>query len=508
MKKMIELLLIVVLMCGSARAVAETIGYTGFEEPGGNGSYIYTATTPMYLPNTASVNVNYSSVGGELGFQTWYNGTDGPTSGSESGDYLGVQNYYNYAGNGSYEMEDCDPECQLEIDAVDVSNYHDVIVSAYLKIMGSYGFEDGDVIRVYVLIDGTQEIELFNMGGDDLNAYYVEHGYDYVQYQAIIPNTASSVQFIAQCISNGSSEGLQIDDVYVTGEPGPSVDPVCIPVDSDLSGDCVVNVDDLVMLAENWTGDGYDLVSADPNYAQHAGWDWSDGDSTFIETYAVGTAVNEPNDTASGRVVKLIQGNEALDANDEMYVSKFYLARIEGLEDGDKIYVTAKMKSGDPSRWMSLFADHIRYGAYAGGAIYKNIESYHEWGLFTAEYTFDAGDLTQYDPRTGMRIAIQGEFSYGETLAEGDVFGYIDELTVSAPYRETGGAPTVTIEFAPTLTENPNYGNVVNPADLPEICVSNPAEDLNNDCSVNLEDFSIFGSEWLDCGWDPATLCP
>ena len=39
-------------------------------------------------------------------------------------------------------------------------------------------------------------------------------------------------------------------------------------------------------------------------------------------------------------------------------------------------------------------------------------------------------------------------------------------------------------------------------------CAAPPRADLTDDCVVNLEDLAVFSSQWLDCGLDPADLCP
>ena len=39
------------------------------------------------------------------------------------------------------------------------------------------------------------------------------------------------------------------------------------------------------------------------------------------------------------------------------------------------------------------------------------------------------------------------------------------------------------------------------------LCTSIPAGDLNEDCKVDLKDFSLFALSWLDCNMDPAEAC-
>ncbi|MBI9019161.1 MAG: hypothetical protein JEZ07_18070 [Phycisphaerae bacterium] len=40
------------------------------------------------------------------------------------------------------------------------------------------------------------------------------------------------------------------------------------------------------------------------------------------------------------------------------------------------------------------------------------------------------------------------------------------------------------------------------------ICVAIPQGDFNGDCVVSLEDFALFTSEWMQCNWVPASVCP
>lgn len=39
------------------------------------------------------------------------------------------------------------------------------------------------------------------------------------------------------------------------------------------------------------------------------------------------------------------------------------------------------------------------------------------------------------------------------------------------------------------------------------VCIEPIKSDLNGDCRVNMFDFTLFSSEWLDCNLDPEELC-
>jgi beta propeller repeat protein len=38
-------------------------------------------------------------------------------------------------------------------------------------------------------------------------------------------------------------------------------------------------------------------------------------------------------------------------------------------------------------------------------------------------------------------------------------------------------------------------------------CTSKPQSDANDDCVVDMQDFAIMASEWLDCGWSEPSAC-
>lgn len=208
-----------------SNSFASVIAYTGFEEPTkAEGQYVQSFLVPTKLPNQVApdpiVVVDYAG-GAELGFETYINLVDpigGPTNG-DGGDWIGVQNYFNHTGEGSFELEDCDYECEMILDSVDLTSYQNVQVSIWLKVLNTSYEEPYDRVSLFLDLTGADDITLFDMTGDALEAYAVGENNAYVEYVANIPNTATSAQLHFLVNANARGEGAQIDDVYFVPEP-------------------------------------------------------------------------------------------------------------------------------------------------------------------------------------------------------------------------------------------------------------------------------------------------
>ncbi|UCG16740.1 MAG: hypothetical protein JSV19_01630, partial [Phycisphaerales bacterium] len=112
--------------------------------------------------------------------------------------------------------------------------------------------------------------------------------------------------------------------------------------------------------------------------------------------------------------------------------SQGYLAHITGLQDGDLItasfWIHDENTEGEDPRGR-IWGHYTRGGieGYAGSA--GGNETYSAgpgWGLLSHSWTFDVGDLTQYDPRTGLVVEAR---VYGD---DGQ-FMHFDDMTISAP---------------------------------------------------------------------------
>ncbi len=212
----------------TASAMAETIAYTGFEEPSATSSTRYTqsGTEGEALPTQSGVTTSYEG-GDELGFETYLISGSGPSVGSESGDYIGVSSYYALSGSHSYEMEDVDDELQLVLETVDLTDWSDVTVSASIQVkLNSYSdYEDGDSISLFVITDvGT--FYLCDLVGEDVLDGMVSDGYVTYDYSVAIPDSATWATFVVDVVTNGSNEGVKVDDIYFDGTSTPSAVPV------------------------------------------------------------------------------------------------------------------------------------------------------------------------------------------------------------------------------------------------------------------------------------------
>jgi hypothetical protein len=308
---------------------------------------------------------------------------------------------------------------------------------------------------------------------------------------------------------SGEGDHGWVDDLEITVPetaqfhfPAEVLDPVCVTPGGDFSGDCKVDFDDFNLFASQWLSSGIDNASADPNYAAHTAWDWnaSDPNEFVIATYPADLTsyqlVSDP-EAISGNVLQLTQ------ASDSSYGDEFTLARIEGLEDGDKVLVMVRMKKGDTEGiTLGVISSHIRNGAYAGGKISSTPKADEQWATYYREITFDVGDITQYDPRTGLDIGVNGYRQSGYSFAPGQVLGYVDEIIISAPDRQT-----VSVEFPKIQEFQQNFGYSVDSSVLPDICIANPAADATGDCYVTIEDYAVMAFTWGDCGWDDPALC-
>ena len=214
----------------SALSYAQIAG-TSFEEPGVfTIQYIDTgdATSAHDLASNADEPfVNYTSTGGEMGFNARYEPYDNPSDGLTDGDWVGVTAFAGDVGEFSdgvqgYGVGDPDGNFILEFDVLDLTNYVDVTMSIdyYVNETGYEG--DGtenasgsDRMRIYVkdLTNGT-ETEILNTEGSDINDLGIEGSW--ISASVDLPNNAS-VQLVVEVRTNSGSETLYLDNISVNG---------------------------------------------------------------------------------------------------------------------------------------------------------------------------------------------------------------------------------------------------------------------------------------------------
>jgi len=207
------------------------IAGTSFEEPGiFTIQYLDTgdATTAHDLASNADEPfVNYTSTGGEMGFNARYEPYDNPSDGLTDGDWVGVTAFAGDVGEFSdgvqgYGVGDPDGNFILEFDVLDLTNYVDLTMSIdyYVNETGYEG--DGtenasgsDRMRIYVkdLTNGT-ETDILNTEGSDINDLGIEGSW--ISAQVDLPNNAS-VQLVVEVRTNSGSETLYLDNISVNG---------------------------------------------------------------------------------------------------------------------------------------------------------------------------------------------------------------------------------------------------------------------------------------------------
>mgnify|MGYP003132456309 FL=1 len=211
------------------------ISGTSFEEPAVF-SIEYTDTDDANVAHDLINNpdepiVNYTSTGGELGFNARYEPYDTPGDGLTDGDFVGVTDFTPTNndpypdGDQGYQISDSDGNFILEFDQVDLTGVTDPTVSIDYFIVES-GYEgDGTVnesssdrLRIYVkdLTNGT-ELDILNTTGSDINDLGIEGSW-ITGSAPVLSNTI--VQLVIEARVNASSEEFFFDNVQVGGTLG------------------------------------------------------------------------------------------------------------------------------------------------------------------------------------------------------------------------------------------------------------------------------------------------
>ena len=200
---------------------ADVLAYTSFEEPATGSMYYDTGDPSMdhfLVNNPGQMSVVYESTGNELGFNAVYMNTRGGV-GLTDGDWFGVTAYTGTVGafpDGSqgYEMTDADGRVTTFFNYVELPEDAVVTVSVDVFIIDD-GYEDEDYISIGVDVDdGSEWVSLFSAAGDELEGY----GY-WMTLTATLPDWASVASFMVTIDTNGSYEGLYLDNLVFTPEP-------------------------------------------------------------------------------------------------------------------------------------------------------------------------------------------------------------------------------------------------------------------------------------------------
>lgn len=222
-------------------AMAQLAG-TSFEEPGVfSVQYVDTGDPNVahdLIDNADQPFVNWTSTGGEMGFNARYTPYDTPDVGLTDGDFVGVTTFapsgdVGYTdGDQGFQISDTDGNFILEFDEVDLTGASSPSVSIDFALSingdGTNGNYEGDGtvnesgsdrVRIYVKdLTNNTEIDLFNSTGSDLDDLVPTDsgtGNFIVAWQEgtanLQPNT--TVQLVVEVRVNAGSEVLFLDNV-------------------------------------------------------------------------------------------------------------------------------------------------------------------------------------------------------------------------------------------------------------------------------------------------------
>lgn len=215
----------------SAASIAQIAGYTSFEEPGVVAiQYVDTgdANVAHDLVNNASEpNIDFTSTGGEMGFDARYEPYDVPSDGLTDGDWVGVTEFAGDVtaytdGTQGYGIGDADGNYILEFDQLDLAGYSGVTLTLdyYVNETGYEG--DGtlnelgsDRMRIYVKdLTNASEIDILDTTGSDINDLGIEGVWQ--NGSVNIPNGVT-IQLVVEVRCNSGSETLYLDNLVVDG---------------------------------------------------------------------------------------------------------------------------------------------------------------------------------------------------------------------------------------------------------------------------------------------------
>jgi len=215
----------------SGASIAQIAGYTSFEEPGVvTIQYVDTGDASVahdLINNASEPIIDFTSTGGEMGFDARYEPYDIPDVGLTDGDWVGVTEFTGDVtaftdGTKGYGIGDVDGNYILEFDQLDLTGYSGVTVGIDYFVADT-GYEgDGtlnelgsDRMRIYVKdLTNATEIDIFNTTGSDINDLGVQG-----VWQNGLANIPSGVtiQLVVEVRTNSGSEVLYLDHLVVDG---------------------------------------------------------------------------------------------------------------------------------------------------------------------------------------------------------------------------------------------------------------------------------------------------
>jgi len=463
-----------------------------------------TDSFPVGSTEALLTNDSASNVGGPgLDFQTFWSdtrGNEGPLSGSESGDFIGVNSFAgsnapDVSADGTpvaagseqnFEFNDGDGRLDLVFEPVDISGFSNRILSFDYWI-NSTGYESSDRFSA-VLSDGTTEVSLFDFGevelegnsaADDGTANWTPFTVDLEPL--ITSGLGETLTLTISVDTNAGSENIFIDNVaFLSDVPGGGPPQVAINElridqpgsDTDeyfeLFGDANASLEGLFYLV---IGDGSGGSGVIENVTDLSGQSL-DADGVFLaaeSSFSLGSADLttslgfENSDNVTHLLVQGFTGSNGddLDTDDDGVLDLTpwdavldSVALIETPTGGDQVYSTTQVGPDGTFVPAHVFRDPDGTGAFQIGA-FDPVGGNDTPGASNEFVPPPATAAAIYEIQgAGHTSALEGELVVTEgivTALESNGFYLQDPqgdgniATSDAIFVFTGGAPGVSV---------------------------------------------------------------
>lgn len=204
------------------------IASTSFEEPEAiGGQYTDTgdpAVAHDLVNNPDEPIIDFTSGGGEIGYDASYVPYDEPGDGLSDGDFVGVTTFTPTGddpypdGEKGYQISDADGNYILEFDSIDLAGTNSPTVSIDYFISetgyegdGTENASGSDRIRIYVRdLTNTTEIDILDTTGNDINDLGIEGVWT---TGTVDLESDTEVQLVIEVRCNSSNEAFFFDNV-------------------------------------------------------------------------------------------------------------------------------------------------------------------------------------------------------------------------------------------------------------------------------------------------------
>lgn len=159
--------------------------------------------------------VDFAADGSEIGFDAYYRNTRNDV-GLTDGDFVGFTNFTGEVGAFTdgvqgYEMQDSDGTMGIAFDAVGSTSFSNITMDLFVQ---ETGWESDDSIRIWAVVDGGVEIDLFSTIGSDIDDLAIEGAWMSMDFDL---SGYTSVQLNIELESNSGSESIYLDNVAFYG---------------------------------------------------------------------------------------------------------------------------------------------------------------------------------------------------------------------------------------------------------------------------------------------------